>query len=301
LSFAKSDRRGNAYRKEHPMTVQQNIFRRYTLVPLLAILCSSWASAQTTRENATNNGLGEPSFERRLIDQAIKDLKVYADGQSAPMQLHIVMRWPNNVRGTTDGATVMLTENGRPAAACCIYTWQDKELHYGFGSLSSKPVSAEIDGESAWHPQEPGVEFHLIPDAPEPTTNALGRLRQMRELSRRFSSRYYESATKFDELRLIPKPIYRYELGKPNGDTELVDGAVFAFAQGTDPESLLLIEARRSASGLQWHYATAKRTVGQINIRLDGQQVHIHKWGGWSRFEPDAIFTTLRRPIQRDE
>ena len=104
-----------------------------------------------------------------------------------------------------------------------------------------------------------------------------------------------------DELRLIPKPIYRYELGKPKGATELVDGTVFAFAQGTDPESLLLIEARRSASGLEWHYATAKRTVGQINIRLDGKLVHIHKWGGWSRFEPDAIFTTLRRPIQRDE
>ena len=296
--FAAFDARDPAKQPSNQVLARR-LWRPSSLAVLL--LCAAASSAQTTDQRLERKNADELSPERQLIDQAIKNLKVYAGDQTKPMQSHIVMRWPNNVRGTRDGATIILTDAGRPQAACCIYTWQGKELHYCFGSLSTKHVSAEVDGEIVWHPKDPGIEYRLMPVATEPAANAAGRLRQMRQLSRRFGSRYVESKTKSYELRLIPRPVYRYDLGEPKADAEVVDGAMFAFAQGTDPELLLMIEARRSPSGLRWYYATAKRTVGQVDISLDRKAVQVHKWGGWKPFQPNAIFSTLRRPIKRDE
>ena len=52
------------------------------------------------------------------------------------------------------------------------------------------------------------------------------------------------------ELRLLPKPLYRYE----STDPEVLDGAVFALVSsaGTDPEIILLIEARKTPEGPRW-------------------------------------------------
>ena len=41
---------------------------------------------------------------------------------------------------------------------------------------------------------------------------------------------------------------------------DLIDGALFAFVQGTDPEVLLLLEARRDEAVASWHYGLARMT-----------------------------------------
>ena len=46
-------------------------------------------------------------------------------------------------------------------------------------------------------------------------------------------------------MRLLAQPIYRYE----NTKGDLIDGGLFVFVLGTDPEAFLLIEARRPQSG----------------------------------------------------
>src|SRR5262249_6419104 len=48
---------------------------------------------------------------------------------------------------------------------------------------------------------------------------------------------------------------------RPPGNDEadrLVDGAIFAFAQGTDPEILLVLEARSEKGKPIWQYALAR-------------------------------------------
>ena len=77
-------------------------------------------------------------------------------------------------------------------------------------------------------------------------------------------------STDREELRLLPKPLYRYE---PKAGP-VIDGAVFAFVMGTDPESLLLIEAVKSggkqsgssrlpaARRASWKAATRRRSCG---------------------------------------
>jgi hypothetical protein len=72
-----------------------------------------------------------------------------------------------------------------------------------------------------------------------------------------------------EKLRLLPRPIYRYD---PDPGP-VVDGAVFAFVQGTDPESLLLIELVQEGSRQRWVSAFARRTAGRLEGRLDGKVV----------------------------
>jgi hypothetical protein len=76
------------------------------------------------------------------------------------------------------------------------------------------------------------------------------------------------------ELRLLPQPLYRYK----STDPDVLDGALFAFvtSAGTDPEALLVIEARKPAAGggPVWHYAAARFTDLNLWVRHKGQEVY---------------------------
>jgi hypothetical protein len=73
-----------------------------------------------------------------------------------------------------------------------------------------------------------------------------------------------------EELRLLTTPVYRYASEKQ----AVTDGALFAFARGTDPEVFLLIEARQGDDAVQWQYALA-RFVGHAALRAehDGREI----------------------------
>ena len=68
----------------------------------------------------------------------------------------------------------------------------------------------------------------------------------MKEISSRFTATTTDYANHSEELRRLPRPIYRYE--QPVGD--LLDGAVFALSiEGTAPTALVLIELHRNGEG----------------------------------------------------
>jgi hypothetical protein len=72
-----------------------------------------------------------------------------------------------------------------------------------------------------------------------------------------------------EELRLLPRPIYRYDLDAAKAaHHELIDGAAFAFAQGTDPEAVLLIEAVRRGDLTTWQYAFGRSTGYTLEAKL---------------------------------
>ena len=58
----------------------------------------------------------------------------------------------------------------------------------------------------------------------------------------------------------------------------MVDGAVFAFAEGTDPEVLVILEARRDADHPEgrWSYSVARMTSPGVEVRLGDPVV----WSG---------------------
>jgi hypothetical protein len=66
-----------------------------------------------------------------------------------------------------------------------------------------------------------------------------------------------------EELRLLPRPLYRYEASK---EKDAQDGAVFAFVTGTDPEALLLLETTKGAEP-SWQFAFVRRTTAALEGR----------------------------------
>ena len=123
-------------------------------------------------------------------------------------------------------------------------------------SLSDSKLVARHNNQTFWQTEKPGLEFNRFPDAPEPADSAAKRLVQMKDLARRFKCRLSDINRDSEELRLLPRPLYRYKTERQ----DLADGALFAFVQGTDPEVVVVIEAARHDGASDWRYAVTRRT-----------------------------------------
>ncbi len=76
----------------------------------------------------------------------------------------------------------------------------------------------------------------------------------MKTLARDFSVRMQDQQGEKFQLRLLPQPLIRYE---PQ-DKNILDGALFSFSLGTDPEAILLLESRVADGLAAWQYAFAR-------------------------------------------
>jgi hypothetical protein len=185
-----------------------------------------------------------------------------------------VMRWTS--AGGFNGEVYVWTYRGAAAVIGCIFSGpQDKariSIMHEFHSLSPGPLFAGEKGGPGWLSEEPGPKLEPLPDAPEPARNQPLRLAQMRDMARRFSSQV-DRGNQRSEMRLLPQPLYRYEIKEE--DSPVVDGAVFAFVWtvGTDPEVLVVIEGRRTDQGIRWYYAPARFTNREAWLKYQGKEV----------------------------
>lgn len=175
-----------------------------------------------------------------------------------------VLSWSNPERRTPAGALFIWTLDGRPQVAMGLYPVADQSLDHEFQSLSPYPLRASRGGAIVWQPTEAGMELHPIDRATTPSKSEPARLRQMRGLARQFTARLVPPHKRSTLLRLLASPVYRYP-DRPS--SEILDGAVFVFAQGTDPEVLLIIEAVEEASGeAKWQYGCARMTMVPLEV-----------------------------------
>jgi len=96
----------------------------------------------------------------------------------------------------------------------------------------------------------------------------------MKALARDFSARMVDAEEQKFDLRLIAQPLMRYE---PKSK-EVIDGALFSFSLGTDPEVILLLEARtgpgRAAGDApRWQYAFARFHYVSLTASYKNQDV----------------------------
>jgi hypothetical protein len=183
-----------------------------------------------------------------------------------------LLRYSNPVRTAfSDAAVFLWVHEGRPLAVAAISIRRNGNVGREFSSLSSEPLECRGAASERWTPKSAGVTEQDIPDAPAPKTSDKLRLVQMGQLARRFSVVMKEPETnERSELRLMSRPIYRFAADKAG----IVDGALFAFAEGTDPEALLLLQAVRGAGdSLVWRYTLARMTSRPLEANLDERRV----------------------------
>lgn len=265
--------------------------RTMAVVMLFPVLVAGQEDSNATAASVPDK---QPSPLRTLMDASLNWVEMFADEQDqTPMTPRVVIRWTNNTRGSEDGLTMLLTWHGRPKAVCCLYPWEEK-LNFEFDSLSRTSLVAKRNGTVVWKPAVAGVKFQAIPDADPPEQSPSARLRQMKSLAGQFSSSmlgWRADKSDREELRLLPRPLYRYD---PGAEADFLDGAVFAFVQGTDPESLLLLEAVPNEDRFEWQFAFARRTSGELEGRHQGQVV----WHA-DRFPANDDLNSTHRVLSR--
>jgi hypothetical protein len=181
-----------------------------------------------------------------------------------------VLKWSNPEVGEIYGNVFLWTERGRPAVVASLHRWFSPHTHlsHEFTSLSDEAVSAERSGGVVWKTTLPGIKFQPVAEAPPPAESAAARLLQIRSLARQFSARSTDREGVSHELRLLTQPIHRYQPPAEGPSAERwLDGGLFAFVLGTDPELFLLIEAQPVQSDqFQWRFAVAR--MNSIDLRL---------------------------------
>lgn len=209
-----------------------------------------------------------------------------AGERQVPAQLvdEPVLRYADSTRDQYDSTIWVWGAARRPTAIMAIeyYPQRPKGPQWLFeiASLSAGRIAAERGKELHWTAREPGLQLQPLADVRAPAEGKVARLAQMKQLQRRFAA--YERATIGGriELRPIARPLHRYH----DDAAGVIDGAVFAFANGTNPEVLWIIEASsQENSGSNWQVGLVQLTGEEVFVERDGKQI-------WSRglAEPPA-------------
>ena len=232
--------------------------------------------------DASNDDGLNSSAEQRLAfaQQAAGGYRFrIAEREKSIVKLHPVplLRWNNHVVREDDGMLFLWTEGekGRPVAAAQFFL-VGPDWNHEFQSLSPQPFAARFEGEGgagwAWQPTRGGVDFVVADKIDSPAESANQRLRQMKTIAERFSAAVDQEG-KFEspeQLRLLTTPIYRYSAS----DRGVLDGGLFAFVQGTNPEILMLIEAStENPAASVWRYGFARMSCFYLRVRRDDQVV----------------------------
>lgn len=250
------------------------MLRRLRLLGCCLFLVSSFAGADDAPSGTDAND--QPGVEqtrqqrmRRLVDS----YEVFCDEDAtrpAKLREEPIFRWSNPERAAIAGDMYLWTNQGRPHATIGIWTYDDVKDSHELQSLAVSPFIARGSLYSDWRPSAPGVEFRRVETQLAPATSAALRLGQMRQVAReRFVARMTKNSGSVEELRLIPQPLYRYD-ECPDG---VIDGAMFAYAVGTDPEVLLIMEVREGESGHELYAAFGSATSNPAEGDFDGESI----------------------------
>lgn len=236
----------------------------------------------------------------RAVRLAVADAHA---GKTAELLPEPIYLFDDPARRFARGAVWAWGTPGRPAAlmtAAIQHRSNGDSWLCELTSLAEASVSARVPGGPFWVPR--GVPAPAaLPKAPAPAGSESKRLLQLKELARRFAAYefYHPNPAAEQErfqLRMLPQPVHRYA----DPAAGLIDGALFLFVYGRNPEVVLVLEARRGgAGGPGWSYAFGRIAGARLHVNLDGAEVwQAPRQQQSAVFEPYWVFV---RPIEREE
>jgi hypothetical protein len=228
----------------------------------------------------------------KLHEQEAAAYRIYrGDSRARPLTLSEapVFSWTNLAGESTQlGHVFVWLDAGRPEAIGTIFSARavdqpGRMLVHEFHSLSTEKLLPETPPSSMyqWRPER-GIELAPCEGDPPVGGSAPQRSIQMRSLARKFAAESRNREGQRWELRLLPAPLLQYE---PSAK-EVLHGALFAMVSsaGTDPELLLMIEARRLPDAQdRWTWCAAA-------LRFSDRDLIVHYDGAllWSSLEDDS-------------
>jgi hypothetical protein len=263
--------------------VQRSFFSRFrrflVLIPALA-LCP--VVPALLADDPPDDKKGEkppaiaPPTAKELADQRMQFMKkalahytVQVGEQKEPAKVgDPCLRWTNPISGVADGIIAVYAHHGgRPAAVGQFFFNELKRWVNEFTILAESDVTILRSGRRFWKPSEYVCKFTDLPRSPLPAAGSVLRSTQMKAIAADFSAIDYFRGSK-QNLRLLRQPVYRY-----SEKEKILDGALFVFALGTNPESCLLLEAYQDDKGGRYRYALAPMSIYQLEVRYKDRPV----------------------------
>ena len=245
----------------------------------LAAMSGAWQPSAADEESANSSVEARSRGRLDVMRGAIEDLKVASSEIKSASDLKFadrpLLRYNDQSRETGDGvkgvldATVWrLGLSGRPKAIVTLEIYpvaeRDPLLAYEFISLSPQKFEMSSARVPKWSPRGTELELAALQGAPPPAETPRGRLAQMRVLAARFTATEEFQGQKI-VCRMLPQPIDRYD----DAAAGISDGAIFVFANGTNPEMGLVMEC----SEKQWSYGAFRLSAAALVGEFDGKKI----------------------------
>lgn len=250
----------------------------------------------------------DPPLEQRLREinvQEAKTWEIYLDADhkvKADLLEKPVYLWSNPTKGAGQyGSVFVWVHGGRPAAVGSFFghpfRGDERRMVHEFHALAQTqlyPVCTEsMPTVAEWTPKA-AIKLAPLPAAPAPEQSPTKRLLQMRTLGRQFGGHMIDLRKQRWELRLLPQPLYRYDK-PPEG---VIDGALLALVTdaGTDPEVLILLEARESSG---WHYALCRFSDSSAYVTHEGKEIWtaVKETPTFPAFNADHTYRVFQRRL----
>jgi hypothetical protein len=247
-------RRGSSSRLRLSLRMNEFTMRsghRTMLFTVLAVLCAGSAAAQETDlSRQTLETMRRHVASLRAVGRSSKDEELPLELDPTP-----VLRYTDPGGITTDASIWIWGGPGRPAIMAGVFflTQENREPKWSCELLSLTDGGVAVSSKAGWSwaPDKGDLKWFAIEDAPGDSDRL--RLRQMKEIAGRYDVTTSEGTVR-SQLRLMVQPLYRYADQRRG----LIDGAIFSYAAGTNPEALVLIECRKAEDAATWHAAFAR-------------------------------------------
>lgn len=256
-----------------------------TLVVLLCLLTTGHfpIPVNADDEPAGKEDLKEQREARlRTMHEQVQSVSVKSSSNAgwevADLHQEPLFRYADVPRSILEGSLWCWGKTGRPVALTKLEMVAKHgnfgpEWQYCIASLAEQPIQVTWPDSKPFTASKAGVAWQPISDAPEVSDKPATRLRQMKELIKRYSATILIDGQERlkQEMRQLTSPIHRYA----DPDAGLTDGTIFGFStNGTNPDVLLLIEAAsKKYSPSQWRFAVVGMTWAEYRVRLDVTEV----------------------------
>jgi hypothetical protein len=219
---------------------------------------------------------------KRIAEKFEVEAALGAKPVAAKLMSNPLLKYNDPTRRNHESTLWLWTERKLPSALMAVEFYPNSPRGprwlFEIVSLSNSKIGVARGGDWKWQAKQPGVIRKPVPGDLTPGEKPAQRLAQARQIRQRFAAHEKEGTDGRLELRALSTPLYRYA----DEQTGVIDGAVFAFANGTNPEVLLLLEAQRDAATKHavWTYGFAQMTGAAVYASLDEREV-------WSQREAD--------------
>lgn len=224
------------------------------------------------QQDAKQAEVGSSEKWTRFYAEAAGQYKVTRGKDNTPLALddRAVFDWASI--NEFNGAVFAWTENGRPTLLASIFSFplagspQRMAVHE-FASFAETDLVVVGPSGEKWAPKE--AKLQPLPGlAPPPTRPNLLKL-QCRRLAKDFTANLNRRGERWD-LRLLPTPLVEYQ----DSAEDILGGGLFAFVgYSTDPEILLLVEARKLKEGPAWCFQAVRFSDKSLYLKFKDKPV----------------------------